>query len=257
MTGSPPGYVGYEEGGQLTERVRQRPYSVVLFDEIEKCHPDVVDILLQILEEGKLTDAFGRKVDFRNTIIIMTSNLGADLIRKSTEIGFGAKEGMPDYATIREKIESAMKKHFKPEFLNRLTDFVIFQPLGTDTLGSIIDIELRKLQSRLTKKQITIEISQDAKNYLIKKGYQPEMGARPLIRVLEQMVEDPLSEMLLRRPDQKWACNIGIDGEKLTFQEEPPAPPPGKPPEPKIEISTSASSSETTLSPTTNQSTEH
>ncbi len=170
MTGSPPGYVGYEEGGQLTERVRQRPYSVVLFDEIEKCHPDVVDILLQILEEGRLTDAFGRKIDFRNTIIIMTSNLGADLIRKSTEIGFGAKEGMPDYATIREKIEGAMKKHFKPEFLNRLTDFVIFQPLGTEALGSIIDIELRKLQTRLAKKQITIEISLDAKNFLIKKG---------------------------------------------------------------------------------------
>ncbi len=224
MTGSPPGYVGYEEGGQLTERVRQRPYSVVLFDEIEKCHPDVVDILLQILEEGKLTDAFGRKVDFRNTIIIMTSNLGADLIRKSTEIGFAAKEGMPDYATIREKIESAMKKHFKPEFLNRLTDFVIFQPLGTGALGSIIDIELRKLQSRLSKKQITIEISQEAKQFLIEKGYQPEMGARPLNRALEQLVEDPLSEMLLRRPDQQWVCKIGLEGEKLVFTEDPPAP---------------------------------
>lgn len=228
MTGSPPGYVGYEEGGQLTERVRQRPYSVVLFDEIEKCHPDVVDILLQILEEGKLTDAFGRKVDFRNTIIIMTSNLGADLIRKSTEIGFAAREGMPDYATIREKIESAMKKHFKPEFLNRLTDFVIFKPLTTEALGSIIDIELRKLQSRLTKKQITIEISQEAKNFLITKGYQPEMGARPLNRALEQLVEDPISEALLRRPDQQWSCTIGFDGEKLTFAEEPPAPQPSQ-----------------------------
>jgi ATP-dependent Clp protease ATP-binding subunit ClpC len=252
MTGSPPGYVGYEEGGQLTERVRQRPYSVVLFDEIEKCHPDVVDILLQILEEGKLTDAFGRKIDFRNTIIIMTSNLGADLIRKSTEIGFAAKEGMPDYATIREKIESAMKKHFKPEFLNRLTDFVIFQPLGTDALGSIIDIELRKLQNRLAKKQITIELSTDAKNFLIKKGYQPEMGARPLNRALEQMVEDPLSERLLRRPDQKWTCSIGLEGEKLTFHEEPPAPPPAvKPPEAQPE--TSAQPPEATLHPTTNQ----
>lgn len=240
MTGSPPGYVGYEEGGQLTERVRQRPYSVVLFDEIEKCHPDVVDLLLQILEEGKLTDAFGRKVDFRNTIIIMTSNLGADLIRKSTEIGFAAREGMPDYATIREKIEAAMKKHFKPEFLNRLTDFVIFQPLGTEALGSIIDIELRKLQTRLSKKQITIEISQDAKNFLIKKGYQPEMGARPLNRALEQFVEDPLSEMLLRRPDQKWSCAIELEEDKLSFHEEPPLPPAGKPVEPKQEESSSA-----------------
>jgi ATP-dependent Clp protease ATP-binding subunit ClpC len=239
MTGSPPGYVGYEEGGQLTERVRQRPYSVVLFDEIEKCHPDVVDLLLQILEEGKLTDAFGRKVDFRNTIIIMTSNLGADLIRKSTEIGFAAREGMPDYATIREKIEAAMKKHFKPEFLNRLTDFVIFQPLGTEALGSIIDIELRKLQTRLSKKQITIEISQDAKNFLIKKGYQPEMGARPLNRALEQFVEDPLSEMLLRRPDQKWSCAIELEEDKLSFHEEPPLPPAGKPVEIKQEESSS------------------
>jgi ATP-dependent Clp protease ATP-binding subunit ClpC len=225
MTGSPPGYVGYEEGGQLTERVRQRPYSVVLFDEIEKCHPDVVDILLQILEEGKLTDAFGRKIDFRNTIIIMTSNLGADLIRKSTEIGFAAKEGMPDYATIREKIESAMKKHFKPEFLNRLTDFVIFQPLSTEALGSIIDIELRKLQNRLTRKQIAIELSQTAKEFLIKKGYQPEMGARPLNRALEQLVEDPLSEMLLRRPNQTWSCTIDLEEEKLIFHDKVPPQP--------------------------------
>lgn len=219
MTGSPPGYVGYEEGGQLTERVRQRPYSVVLFDEIEKCHPDVVDLLLQILEEGKLTDAFGRKVDFRNTIIIMTSNLGADLIRKSSEIGFGAKEGMPDYATIKEKIESAMKKHFKPEFLNRLTDFVIFQPLSENALGTIIDIELSKLQKRLSKKQIHITMSDAAKQFLVKKGYQPEMGARPLNRALEQMVEDPLSEMLLKKMDQGWSCCIDLDKEQLTFTE--------------------------------------
>ncbi len=222
MTGSPPGYVGYEEGGQLTERVRQRPYSVVLFDEIEKCHPDVVDILLQILEEGKLTDAFGRKIDFRNTIIIMTSNLGADLIRKSTEIGFGAKEGMPDYATIKEKIENAMKKHFKPEFLNRLTDFVIFQPLSEITLGTIIDIELNKLQQRLSKKQIRITMSDVAKKFLVKKGFQPEMGARPLNRALEQMVEDPLSEMLLKRIDQGWSCGIDLQDDKLTFCESPP-----------------------------------
>jgi ATP-dependent Clp protease ATP-binding subunit ClpC len=219
MTGSPPGYVGYEEGGQLTERVRQRPYSVVLFDEIEKCHPDVVDILLQILEEGKLTDAFGRKIDFRNTIIIMTSNLGADLIKKSTEIGFGAKEGMPDYAIIKEKIESAMKKHFKPEFLNRLSDFVIFQPLSELTLGTIIDIEINKLQKRLSKKDIHIIMSKAAKDFLVKKGYQPEMGARPLNRALEQLVEDPLSEILLKRMDLGWSCNIGLEGETLKFVE--------------------------------------
>lgn len=220
MTGSPPGYVGYEEGGQLTERVRQRPYSVVLFDEIEKCHPDVVDILLQILEEGKLTDSFGRKVDFRNTVIIMTSNLGADLIRKSTEIGFAAKEGMPDYATIREKIESAMKKHFKPEFLNRLSNFVIFQPLSTESLGSIITIELNNIQKRLSRRDITISITEAAKNFLINKGFQPEMGARPLKRALEEYVEDPLSDMLLKRPDQKWSTLIDLEGEKVVFREQ-------------------------------------
>jgi ATP-dependent Clp protease ATP-binding subunit ClpC len=219
MTGSPPGYVGYEEGGQLTERVRQRPYSVVLFDEIEKCHPDVVDILLQILEEGKLTDSFGRRVDFRNTIIIMTSNLGADMIRKSTEIGFSAKEGVPDYATIREKIEAAMKKHFKPEFLNRLTDFVIFQPLTTEALGEIIDIEVGKLQTRLSKKSVSISLASEAKDFLIKRGFQPEMGARPLKRVLEQLVEDPLSEMILSHQDTGWSCHISLEGERLVFHE--------------------------------------
>jgi len=219
MTGSPPGYVGYEEGGQLTERVRQRPYSVVLFDEIEKCHPDVVDILLQILEDGKLTDAFGRKVDFRNTIIIMTSNLGADLIRKSTEIGFAAKQGMPAYEIIREKIEEAMKKHFKPEFLNRLTDFVVFRPLSTESLGKIIDIEMGILQKRLTSKDVTVSLTEKAKKLLVEKGYQPEMGARPLKRMLEQMVEDPLAERLLSRPDQKWSCTIDVKGEELSFKD--------------------------------------
>jgi len=220
MTGSPPGYVGYEEGGQLTERVRQRPYSVVLFDEIEKCHPDVVDILLQILEDGKLTDAFGRKVDFRNTIIIMTSNLGADLIRKSTEIGFAAKQGMPAYEVIHEKIEEAMKKHFKPEFLNRLTDFVVFKPLSTESLGSIIDIEMNVLQNRLTNKDVTISLTEKAKKVLVEKGYQPEMGARPLKRILEQLVEDRLAEMLLSRPDLRWSCTIDAKGEELIFKDE-------------------------------------
>lgn len=220
MTGSPPGYVGYEEGGQLTERVRQRPYSVVLFDEIEKSHPDVVDLLLQILEEGKLTDSFGRTINFRNTIVIMTSNLGADLIRKSTEIGFGAREGVPDYETIKEKIEGAMKKHFKPEFLNRLTDFVIFQPLNTDSLGKIIDIEVQKLQKRISKKEVTITLTPEAKAFLVNKGYQPEMGARPLKRALEQLVEDPLSELLLANPSKKCSYVISLEGEKLIFKEE-------------------------------------
>ena len=217
IMGSPPGYVGYDEGGQLTERVRQRPYCVVLFDEVEKAHPDVMDILLQILEEGRLTDAYGRKIDFRNTIVIMTSNLGADLIRKTTEIGFSAKEGMPDYNTIKEKIEGAMKKSFKPEFLNRLTDVVIFQPLSKDALRNIVDLEIKKLQDRLIKKEVFISLSPEAKAFLVDKGYQPEMGARPLRRVIEQYVEDPLSELLLQRPDQSWRSEVLLQGEKLVF----------------------------------------
>ena len=218
MTGSPPGYVGYEEGGQLTERVRQRPYSVVLFDEIEKAHSDVIDILLQILEEGKLTDSFGRRIDFRNTIVIMTSNVGADLIRRSTQIGFQAKEGALDYETMREKIESAMKKQFKPEFLNRLSDFVIFKALDMDALSNIVDIEMRKLSERLKKKEISLTLSLAAKEYLVHKGFQPEMGARPLRRAIEQFVEDPLSEKILQHPDETWDCSIDVANDALTFQ---------------------------------------
>ncbi len=217
IMGSPPGYVGYEEGGQLTERVRQRPYCVVLFDEIEKAHPDVMDILLQILEEGRLTDAYGRKVDFRNTIVIMTSNIGADLIRKSTEIGFSAREGMPDYNTIKEKIEGAMKKSFKPEFLNRLNDVVIFQPLAKEALRQIVNIEIKKLQDRLVKKEIYFHLVQEAKDFLVDKGFQPEMGARPLRRTIEQYIEDPLSELLLHRPDQSWTSDVTLKEDKLVF----------------------------------------
>ena len=192
MTGSPPGYVGHEEGGQLTEQVRQRPYSVVLFDEIEKAHPDVMDLFLQILEEGRLTDSFGRKVDFRNTIIIMTSNLGADLIKKTTEIGFGVSEGSLDYDHIKEKIESEVKKRFKPEFLNRLNDIVIFQPLNRDNLLTVITLEIEKLQKRLKRREVFIELDEAAKSFLVDKGFQPEMGARPLRRTIEQYLEDPL-----------------------------------------------------------------
>lgn len=220
IMGSPPGYVGYEEGGQLTERIRQRPYSVVLFDEVEKAHPDVMDILLQILEEGRLTDAYGRKVDFRNTVIIMTSNLGADLIRKSTQIGFGAREEMMEYDVMKEKIEGEMKKRFKPEFLNRLTDTVIFRPFTKDSLRSIVDLEMAKLQNRLVKKDILVKLTNEAKEFIVEKGYQPEMGARPLRRTLEQYVEDPLAEQLLTRPDEAWHCDIVVSGDKLVFIEE-------------------------------------
>lgn len=220
MTGSPPGYVGHEEGGQLTEQVRQRPYSVVLFDEIEKAHPDVMDLLLQILEEGRLTDSFGRKIDFRNTIIIMTSNLGADLIKKSTEIGFGAAEGSLDYAHIKEKIEAAVKKHFKPEFLNRLNDFVIFHPLNKEQLLKVINLEISKLQKRLDKREVFLTLDDKAKEFLVEKGFQPEMGARPLRRTIEQYLEDPLAEKVLSHPDEGRRCLVSVEGDHLVFIDE-------------------------------------
>ncbi|BBI17692.1 ATP-dependent Clp protease ATP-binding subunit [Neochlamydia sp. S13] len=220
MTGSPPGYVGHEEGGQLTEQVRQRPYSVVLFDEIEKAHPDVMDLLLQILEEGRLTDSFGRKVDFRNTIIILTSNLGADLIRKTTEVGFGAEEGSLDYERIKDKIEGAVKKQFKPEFLNRLNDMIIFRPLNREALMQVIEIEIKKMQNRLQKREVYITLDDKAKNFLVEKGFQPEMGARPLRRTIEQYLEDPLAEKLLMHPEKGCRCTVTADEDHLIIHEE-------------------------------------
>lgn len=220
MTGSPPGYVGHEEGGQLTERVRQRPYSVVLFDEVEKAHPDVMDLLLQILEEGRLTDSFGRKIDFRNTIIIMTSNLGADLIKKSTEVGFGAKEGSLDYPVIKEKILTAVKKHFKPEFLNRLNGTVIFQPLNKEGLLQVINLEITKLDARLKRREIFINLDEAAKAFLVEKGFQPEMGARPLRRTIEEFLEDPLAEIILRFPDEGRKILVQLEGDHLEFKDQ-------------------------------------
>jgi len=220
MTGSPPGYVGHEEGGQLTEQVRQRPYCVVLFDEVEKAHPDVMNLLLQILEEGRLTDSFGRKIDFRNTIIIMTSNLGADLIRRSTEVGFAATEGMIDYKSMQEKIDSSVKKAFKPEFLNRLDGIVIFKPLDKTNLLQVIDLEVKKVKKRLERKHIKISLDQKAKDFLVTKGFQPEMGARPLRRVIEQYLEDPLAERLLLHPDKGGDLSVTSEDDKLIFSDQ-------------------------------------
>lgn len=222
MTGSPPGYVGYEEGGQLTEQVRQRPYCVVLFDEIEKAHPDVMNLLLQVLEEGRLTDSFGRKIDFRNTIIIMTSNLGADLIRRQTEVGFAAQEAVLDYKKMQEMIEGAVRKHFKPEFLNRLDGVVIFRPLDRASLLKVIDLEVQKVKARLARKHVILNLDQKAKDFLVDKGFQPEMGARPLRRVIETYLEDPLAEKLLLHPDKGGAFLATLEGDKLTFIEQEP-----------------------------------
>lgn len=217
MTGSPPGYVGHEEGGQLTERVRRRPYSVVLFDEVEKAHPDVMNILLQILEEGKLTDSLGREIDFRNTIIVMTSNLGSDLIRKTTEVGFGVNMEKISFTAMKEKIDKAVEKHFKPEFINRLDGTVIFRSFDKEQLVKIIDIEIAKLCKRLSRKNITIEVSQQAKEFLADKGHRPEMGARPIRRSVESYLEDPLSEMLLKNPNVEGTFTIGCKDNALAI----------------------------------------
>jgi ATP-dependent Clp protease ATP-binding subunit ClpC len=220
MTGSPPGYVGHEEGGQLTEQVRQRPYCVVLFDEIEKAHPDVMNLLLQILEEGHLTDSFGRKIDFRNTIVIMTSNLGADLIRRSTEVGFGVQEGMLDFKSIQEKIEGSVKKAFKPEFINRLDGIIIFRPLDRSHLFQVIELEIKKVKTRLSRKNIGLSLDDKAKDFLVTKGFQPEMGARPLRRVIEQYLEDPLAEKLLLNPGKGGSWHVSAETDKLVFIEQ-------------------------------------
>ena len=215
MTGSPPGYVGHEEGGQLTEQVRQRPYCVVLFDEVEKAHPDVLNMLLQILEEGRLTDSFGRRIDFRNTIIIMTSNLGADLIRRSSEVGFAAGEGTPDFKSMEETIRRSVAKGFKPEFINRLDGMIIFKPLDRAHLFNVIELEVKKVLERLARKQISFNLDEKAKDFLVNKGFDPAMGARPLRRIIEQYLEDPLAEQLLLNPGKGGYWSISADEDKL------------------------------------------
>jgi ATP-dependent Clp protease ATP-binding subunit ClpC len=198
LIGSPPGYVGYEEGGQLSEAVRRRPYSVVLFDEIEKAHPDVMHLLLQILEDGKITDSLGRKIDFRNTIIIMTSNVGAELLKKQTVMGFGAPRDTQDYDSMRDKILEETKRVFKPEFLNRLDEIIVFHALGRPDLMRIVDLEVAKVKARIKMKEIEIVLDTVAHEFLIEKGYDPNYGARPMRRAVERYLEDPLAEELLR-----------------------------------------------------------
>jgi ATP-dependent Clp protease ATP-binding subunit ClpC len=218
LIGSPPGYVGYEEGGQLSEAVRRRPYSVVLFDEIEKAHPDVMHLLLQILEEGKITDSLGRKIDFRNTIIIMTSNVGAELIRRQTTLGFGAPKLDDNYDVMRDKIMEETKRVFKPEFLNRLDDTIVFHTLTKPDLIQIVDLEVAKVIQRIKSKDINLILEESAKEFIIEKGYDPLYGARPMRRAVERHLEDPLAEELLRG-NIKTHENIHVkrDGEKLAF----------------------------------------
>ncbi len=197
LVGAPPGYVGYEEGGQLTERIRRRPYAVLLLDEIEKAHPDVSNILLQIMDEGRLTDSFGRAVDFKNVIMIMTSNIGADLIKNQSGFGFGKKSAEANYEKMKDILQKEVERHFRPEFLNRVDDTIVFHALTRENLQTIVDYELAKVFKRLTEHGLKLELSERAREFLIDKGFNPEFGARPLRRAIEHYIEDPLSEAVL------------------------------------------------------------
>lgn len=219
LIGSPPGYIGHEEGGQLSEAVRRRPYSVVLFDEIEKAHPDVMNLLLQILEEGKITDSIGRKIDFRNTIIILTSNIGANLIKKQVSMGFGAaSKDESGYDDMRVKILDEAKRVLKPEFINRLDDLIVFHTLERKELEVIVDLEISKVCKRIQGKDISIRLSQSAKDLLIEHGYDPAYGARPMRRAVERHLEDPMAEEILRG-NLKAGDNVEVTQEsgKLVF----------------------------------------
>jgi ATP-dependent Clp protease ATP-binding subunit ClpC len=220
LVGSPPGYIGYDEGGQLTEAVRRKPYSVVLLDEIEKAHPDVFNILLQILEDGKLTDAQGRKVDFRNTIVIMTSNIGASTISKNQTLGFsvGDDTGL-SYEEMKDRIMGELKKVFRPELLNRIDEVIVFHKLTKDEIKTIVELLMQRLREQVGEHDATIELTEAAKELLVEKGYDPTMGARPLRRAIQRFIEDPLADFVLGRSIEPGSTVLvdrkGEDGEEV------------------------------------------
>jgi len=220
LVGSPPGYVGYEEGGQLSEQIRRRPYSVVLFDEIEKAHPDVMNMLLQIMEEGKLTDSVGRVVDFRNTVVLMTSNVGAESIRRQTTIGFGPASEEASYEKMRDKILEEAKKAFRPEFLNRLDGVVVFRSLSKSDLIEVLGLEVQKVMERLKAKNLRLELDEPAKNFLVEKGYDPIYGARPMRRAVERYLEDPLAEEILKDLlHESEPIQVTVENDRLAFKQ--------------------------------------
>ena len=219
LIGAPPGYVGYEEGGQLTEKVRRRPYSVILLDEIEKAHPDVFNLLLQVFEEGRLTDSFGRKVDFKNTVIIMTSNVGAELIRKTGSLGFKAQKEELSYEEMKGKLLEEVKRTFKPEFLNRVDDIIVFRPLVKEDLLRIIDIEIGFVAERLKEQNISLEVNQEAKDLLIEKGFDPVFGARPLKRTIQRFLEDQLAQEIISKKFKDGSkVSVKRKNEELIFE---------------------------------------
>ncbi len=219
LVGAPPGYVGYEEGGQLTEKVRRRPYSVVLFDEIEKAHPDVFNILLQLMEEGRLTDSFGRKVDFRNTVVIMTSNVGADLVKRQGDLGFKPQADDIGYENMKRKLLDETKKVFRPEFLNRVDDTIVFHPLTRQDLEQVIEIELKEVTDRLKEKKMELLLSVEVNAFLIDKGYDPVFGARPLKRTIQRYIENVLAEEILSGKFQEGdKIRAELRGELIQFE---------------------------------------
>ncbi|MCF6147952.1 MAG: ATP-dependent Clp protease ATP-binding subunit [Candidatus Kuenenia sp.] len=220
LIGAPPGYIGYEEGGQLTEKIRRRPYAVVLLDEIEKAHPDVFNMLLQIMEEGRLTDSFGRHVDFRNVIIIMTSNIGAEVIKNQASLGFRKSSEKDNYEVMKEQLKKEVEKHFRPEFINRIDNIIVFKPLNKDDLKKIVEIELVDVKKRLEQYQISITMTDEALDFLINKGYDQNFGARPLRRAIENYLEDPLSEEILQgRFEGKAHIKVLLQDGKLVFED--------------------------------------
>jgi ATP-dependent Clp protease ATP-binding subunit ClpC len=221
LIGAPPGYIGYDDSGQLTEKVRRRPFSVILLDEIEKAHPEVFNLLLQIFEDGRLTDSYGRIVDFKNTILIMTSNIGARQIGLHTPLGF-SKSGdeAVSYDKMKETVLGELKRVFNPELLNRLDEVIVFHQLSKDDLRKIVDLMLDRLQLQLGERKISLAVDQDAKDFLIDRGYDPTFGARPLRRAIQRYVEDPLAEEVLKgRFPEGGTLRIKLEGDALTFEE--------------------------------------
>ena len=219
LIGAPPGYVGYEEGGTLTETIRHRPYAVVLFDEIEKAHPEVFNLLLQVLDNGRLTDAKGRVANFRNSIIILTSNIGAQFIDKMQKIGFATGGGeKADYEDAKTKVLSSLKDFFRPEFLNRLDDIIVFDILPTEAIAKIVEIQVEEVKKRLTAKEIALDIAPEAYAFLAKEGYSPQYGARPLKRLIQTKILNPLASLLISRGlSEGGAVSVGIKDGEFSF----------------------------------------
>lgn len=219
LTGAPPGYVGYEEGGELTEKVRRRPYSVVLLDEIEKAHPDVFNILLQIMDNGRLSDNLGHTVDFRNTVLIMTSNLGAEQIVRGSNLGFQAeKEGSLSYEEMKNRVMSELKRSFRPEFLNRLDEVIVFHALSKENIRKIVDMLLEEKKELLEEKDIKIQTTKEARDLIAKEGYDPDFGARPLKRAIQKLIDNSLSEEILKgRFKEGEDIVIGIKDGNIVF----------------------------------------